>query len=112
MMEEPLAPNPKKPWLMNWEEEITGGVEVPPYGISESERTGIPPEDPYLKGVLNICECGHTGGDHRPYCIVAECSCERMKETKEWKIKKVELRTLLQLATMAGKKMERRLPDE
>lgn len=86
MTRDPLAPNPEKPWLMNFEGNIeSGGVGVSPYEISEEGRTSTPPKDPYMRGVLNICECGHTGGDHRPRCIVIGCSCERMKKTEEWK---------------------------
>ena len=106
MREDLLEPNPEKPWLMKWEKAIGPAViEVSPYEFLEGERTIIPPEDPYLKSVLNICECGHAGGDHRPYCIVIGCGCERMKETKEWEKKEIELRHLLNLGTMAGKEI-------
>ena len=107
MAEDSLMPNPEKPWLMKWEGDIEADdIRVSPYEISKDGRTSIPPEDPYLRGVLNICECGHMGGDHRPHCIGVGCNCERMKETKEWEIKDIESRHLLQLATMAGKKIE------
>ena len=103
MREDLLEPNPEKPWLMKWEKAIGSAViEVPPYEFLEGERTSIPPEDPYLKSVFNICECGHAGGDHRPYCIVIGCGCEEMKETKEWENKKIALRHLLNLGTMVG----------